>query len=436
MNEAAVSNQISPKIKFNTSLEALRGFAALFVVINHLQVLNKVFNAPYLPKLLIEFSPNGHLCVLIFFVLSGFVIFESHRENLTSGTIVLYLKKRLIRIYPIYILAMILTLLVSTQHYSIDRIAGNFAIMQDLLVPPFVENGPAWSLHFEVLYYLLFIPVSYFRFNPLVILMACIIIALANYFTYPNPDTAIISAYLFGFSFWMAGLCIAKYAKQKTGETHWQAILGTLFLSLAIDQLLAKTGLAYLPDQLSSYLFHKHLLYPPIESSKILIGYKDLVYLPYCIYFVLSFSGKSFKYQNIYFMFLQLPLIFALVLAAREFFVLGNHQHILTFLIAVIYYAMSLFLYYTDFTVLQTAAKKVVAAGSWLGGISYAMYIIHMPFIYLAGRIPFLNGQLPVYLLKVIVFFTMVISLSYLLEKKMQPWIKRKFLPAAIKPVV
>ena len=49
------------------NLEALRGYAALIVVFNHIEALHKAFDANFLPTLTIVLAPNGHLFVLVFF---------------------------------------------------------------------------------------------------------------------------------------------------------------------------------------------------------------------------------------------------------------------------------------------------------------------------------------------------------------------------------
>src|ERR1700748_2059632 len=115
--------------RFSENLEALRGYAALFVVFCHLQILVGVFSPYYDPKLLNVLVPDGHLWVLVFFVLSGYVIAANNRLNLSRETVGLYLKKRFIRIYPIYFIALILTLLISIgiSQYNWPEILLNFA---------------------------------------------------------------------------------------------------------------------------------------------------------------------------------------------------------------------------------------------------------------------------------------------------------------------
>src|SRR6476659_8952684 len=115
------------------TLNALRGFAALMVVFSHIVDNGQFLDPGYLPTSFAYFRFDGHLMVLVFFIISGTVIQLSNRHPLRSDTICSYLKKRFIRIYPIYAVSLIVALLVSKVVYSFYTIAGNFTFMQVLL---------------------------------------------------------------------------------------------------------------------------------------------------------------------------------------------------------------------------------------------------------------------------------------------------------------
>jgi peptidoglycan/LPS O-acetylase OafA/YrhL len=83
-------------------LEALRGFAAFYVFVAHL-VVSKVPEKYEIVKLPFLF---GQEAVMVFFLLSGFVIFYStdkHKDK-SFGS---YFLRRWNRIYPIFLLAML-----------------------------------------------------------------------------------------------------------------------------------------------------------------------------------------------------------------------------------------------------------------------------------------------------------------------------------------
>ena len=411
----------------NHNLEALRGYAALFVVFCHMLILYPLFNQYYTPTLLIVLSPTGHLWVLVFFVLSGYVIAASSKTNLTRASIGSYIKKRLLRIYPIYIIAIIITLLISTVSYSLFEILMNVAMMQVLVVLPLNENGPAWSLHYEVLYYLLFIPVSFFRLNPVAVLVCALIVAFGNYMFYPNVHTPVISSYLFGFVFWMAGLCITKYGRADNDAVNYNNMVGVLFLLLGLSVILDRAGLTNWIDVIWHALTNHHLAYPHVDIlTRTVMSHRDVILLPFCVYAVCVFSGRKFKFHTYLYVLLQVLMIAGIVITLTNFFVSGKHDHIGHFFISVTYYAISLVLPRVKFDLIKKLSVATLKFGAWLGGISYAIYILHFPLIFALGRIPFFNNSALSFSVRLVVFMLVLLGLSYLLEKKLQPWLKKR----------
>lgn len=167
-------------------LDSLRGFAAVLVVIHHFMVFNEkkilglVNNEFY--HFLQFLSSLNHLAVLFFFVLSGFSIGYSLKGKLLKSRAETnnYLYKRLRRIIPIYTLALIFSLIIgiviNNEHaptYSLYNLIGNMMFLQTPInatsywFSPYGQNGPLWSLAYEMFFYL-FLPIlSYviFRFQ-------------------------------------------------------------------------------------------------------------------------------------------------------------------------------------------------------------------------------------------------------------------------------
>ena len=140
------------------TLDALRGVAALAVVVFHLSQV----------KLVPELVPHGYLAVDFFFVLSGFVVAHAYEEALRGplsfGSFAL---RRAIRLYPLAILGAVLglALLMLKWHSfpekvdSLPRILVS-GVLNGLLLPTpfggvtsrhelFLGNGPLWTLFFE-----------------------------------------------------------------------------------------------------------------------------------------------------------------------------------------------------------------------------------------------------------------------------------------------
>lgn len=128
--------------KFEVDLEGLRGFAAILVVAWHAIAISNCLDPGYTPSGIFNYQIPAHFCVLIFFVLSGYVIGLSTKEGIRLATAGIYLKKRLLRIYPIYFVSMLAALAVAISVYSWQTILGNFALLQIIVSPVIMENGP------------------------------------------------------------------------------------------------------------------------------------------------------------------------------------------------------------------------------------------------------------------------------------------------------
>ena len=109
--------------------------------------------------------------VLFFFVLSGFSIGLAQKGKLISSKTELhqYLHRRLKRIIPIYWLALLLALFIGLltnrihqPEYSFFNFLGNLLFLQTpanataYWFSPYGDNGPLWSLSYEVFFYLFF----------------------------------------------------------------------------------------------------------------------------------------------------------------------------------------------------------------------------------------------------------------------------------------
>lgn len=140
------------------SLQVLRAFAAIFVVINHLW-------GEYNTSLTQSFGLDiiGNFGVDAFFILSGFIMCFKTREDSRLGfsTGIDFLKKRIERIYPIFLIMLfpfILLYLKQTHPARLYEIIGNI-----FLLPSFNSNpayhmllGPSWSLVYEMFFYIIY----------------------------------------------------------------------------------------------------------------------------------------------------------------------------------------------------------------------------------------------------------------------------------------
>jgi peptidoglycan/LPS O-acetylase OafA/YrhL len=172
----------------SVSLDLVRGLAAILVLIDHWRNLFFVhfreigahrwlFAVPYI------LTAAGHQALVIFFVLSGFLIAGTIRRAFDQGkwSWTSYLTHRVVRLWIVLIPGLVLCLLwdrigavlisafaphftsptIRTMHYaelgdSVTAFIGNLFFVQGVLVPPFGSDGPLWTLANEFWCYILF----------------------------------------------------------------------------------------------------------------------------------------------------------------------------------------------------------------------------------------------------------------------------------------
>ncbi|MGA8669520.1 MAG: acyltransferase [Terracidiphilus sp.] len=166
----------------------MRGIAALIVCLEHWRNLiyvdfrqidshRALFAMPYV------ITSAGHQAVVIFFVLSGYLISGSIFRLMQDGqwSWRLYLTHRLVRLWIVLIPALILGAVLDfvglhshlapalyagqtgthilgnvADSLHVSTFAGNLFFLQGILVKMFGSNGPLWSLAYEFWYYILF----------------------------------------------------------------------------------------------------------------------------------------------------------------------------------------------------------------------------------------------------------------------------------------
>jgi peptidoglycan/LPS O-acetylase OafA/YrhL len=143
------------------NVQALRGAACLAVVLFH--VAERELRADPTRAWLLPIGCFGYAGVDLFFVLSGFIITWVNRSHLGEpGRMAGYLGRRLWRVYPVYwacwLLALPVTWLAPTPYWSGIHTVET-VVRATLLVPPVTIYNvlpPAWTLFFEVTFYVAF----------------------------------------------------------------------------------------------------------------------------------------------------------------------------------------------------------------------------------------------------------------------------------------
>lgn len=247
------------------SLQSLRAVAAILVLLFHMTLLMQMVGYPYANN----YFMFGNAGVDIFFVLSGFIIYYTSihkKDTLTSKE---FLFKRFLRIFPIYWIATIATLMIFLVGKKIFNVApqnveyftcgyiqegGIKSFLKSLLLLP--NQCPivivSWTLRFEIIFYVLF--GLFFFYKPrllFLVLFLWVAFCLINTFYIHiqfglfNP---IVSEFLFG--------CIIAAIFLKFPSKYWALliILGASFFLISVFFAIKNTIIGNNP-QLSIIVF-------------------------------------------------------------------------------------------------------------------------------------------------------------------------------------
>jgi peptidoglycan/LPS O-acetylase OafA/YrhL len=333
-------------------LESVRGFAAIYVLLHHL-LDYKISTSKWIEF----FFRFGQEAVMLFFLLSGFVIYYSFAKNPNQG-FKEYFIRRSVRIFPIYILSLIITYAVSclnSQYFvNIGYIMswGNLFMLQDMGgVKPGVwfgtpGNSALWSLAYEWWFYMLFFPImKYIRIQRRLLSVAVLsLIGFASYIIFPNQ----ISLYLTYFIIWWTGAEVAK--AYSTGE---KPSIPTMKVPVAVLGLFTALELAYV-------LFSWKVLHE------------------------------------------QLRLGFHPFLELRHF--------VSAFLVVIIALCMS--------RKVWQAVDKILLPFSFFAPISYAIYVFHVPLSIGAEFLSFIKYPF----FELIIYMALTFGAAYVAEVQIQKW--------------
>ncbi|MEC3950611.1 acyltransferase family protein [Sphingobium sp. HWE2-09] len=269
-----------------TELDALRGIGALCVLIFHYSTrFHELFpQASHVP-----FSfPGGNYRVLLFFTISGFAIFFTLDRIRTVAD---FIVNRVARLYPAYLVAMLLTLSIEYLAHATRLLIGpvailaNFTMLQGFAFIPAVD-GAYWTLTVEIAFYVCMIGIWKFaglrRLEP--VLAAWLAVRWLFWFWPDMPERVIMLLVLRYTPFFVIGMLAyrlwsgqrsvrqqAPYAALAllsiaTMETWDVTIVGCVLLVaflalihgklrfLALRPLIWLGGISY-----SFYLIHQHV---------------------------------------------------------------------------------------------------------------------------------------------------------------------------------
>lgn len=391
-------------------MEGIRGLCAVSVLICHVAHDSTGFrtaHTSYFPGYAAAFFAYfGNIGVLLFFVLSGFVIGHTNREPFSWMEVKRYFTRRFIRIYPIYFAIIGFSFLVSTEPSDgLVKFCAHLIFLQTWVVSNVSTNGVLWTLHLEVAFYLLYLFVWRRESSIRVWFIGTAIAALASPFC--GWHLLRVLGYFF---LWLIGLGLAKsYAKcpepiHAPETPEWRWFWASLFVSIAytttsaVEIIVGKyaiSGKGYL--SLVSVLMIagclRNLMAVPLGIkigawAKVMVAVPALAScaaLGYALWRGLWCGFPSYQLTSAYLMLAVAGLVF------------GK----------------------------RVQARVMLERCSWLGSISYALYMIQNPiekliYPYVPLSWP-LGGWWAINLLIVL----LTVLAAYLLELKYQPWCSR-----------
>ena len=237
-------------------IDAVRGVAALLVAFMHCREVNWIGMQAYWKINGFDLSPSslvayatmpftyGAIGVPILFVVSGYVIHRRSAKQLATGELAFspsqFLLRRLIRIYPTFLAAILLTLVCDhitrsvVEHKklgdtSLWSLFANIAALQGVIAPPFGSNGPLWSLAIEIQFYAVYPLALVMRrqIGATPMLSVALGLMILGYITLAQNNITAFPQYY--FSWWLGAYIADRQAEGKRLPVWWP-ILPSLLL--------------------------------------------------------------------------------------------------------------------------------------------------------------------------------------------------------------
>jgi peptidoglycan/LPS O-acetylase OafA/YrhL len=227
-----------PEMALSHFLDFSRAIAAVLVLFFHIRSslvvpFDSLEAHGWLTRGIFVISTFGHDAVIIFFVLSGYLVGGAvlKMDVKSSSDLWEYWIDRSIRIGPVLIAATVFSIVIQRMTPSSGcadsgvTVLGNALGFQNFLVRPLCNNLPLWSISNEVVYYFVF-PVLIAAFSRVftvwlaISLMVVALVGILSLTLAPLDDTNII----FDFPFWLIGAAL-WFVPGNYRRLRWLAVL-------------------------------------------------------------------------------------------------------------------------------------------------------------------------------------------------------------------
>jgi peptidoglycan/LPS O-acetylase OafA/YrhL len=268
-------NQLQSSKEHLPGLDALRGISAIAVIVFHIEQIKSFNRLPNLMDYGFFAGEGGRNAVILFFVLSGYLITKNLLKERSFERKISYKRfylKRILRIWPLYYLVLFLSA------WALDYTPKESTFWMCIFIFPnvahasiggWVANPPIWTIGAEEQFYLTW-PwvIDKFRTHTLTILIAIIVIItvlpfiliwlVENHFPRPglaNQVKTIFAATKFN-TFALGGLCAYIFHKHPNWALHFrEPVLSTTIILIPFIFWFSGVSVPYLNDELYALFF-------------------------------------------------------------------------------------------------------------------------------------------------------------------------------------
>ena len=311
--------------------------------------------------------------------------------------------RRAVRILPIYLIAISLGVLAEPSD-KLNLVIGNLFFLQnfdkyfDFSLHPIAGDAAVWSLNYEVVYYLGFILVWRLKPKNFVFLVLSILISTMGWFFPSFPQ--FIAGYSSGWIFWLSGLLLAWKVKPSSQTESFFPLISYILLFHATNHFVTGKSI------LIGLGFN--------NSVASFVNFSDLTILPICILIICEITRRYF----VGFIYLRLICflipIFHMTWLIANGSVLQDPQSLVA----------SLFTMTAIFLIKYETSADILKKATFMGRISYAFYLLHMPIAILMHKYFPWQGTVFSFSLGLLIWLCITVLLSAFLELIIQPKIK------------